>query len=101
MRSHSQTPVLHSPLPPALQSELVAQPQVLLPQAKPDGHASPHAPQELALAETLVSQPLSAAGATGREQSPKPRSQLGEQLPPLHESEATPAVEHARLHAPQ
>ena len=44
----------------------------------------PHAPQLSVSVEVEVSQPLSAAGAEGVVQSPKPALHTGVQLPPVH-----------------
>jgi hypothetical protein len=60
----------------------------------------PQPPQFSASDAVLVSQP-SSAPVEGVVQFAEPAAQLDTQSPPLHSTEATPAVAHARSQAPQ
>ena len=64
-------------------------------------HALPQPPQLESSALTFVSHPLSAAGAAGVVQLPKPTAQLELQTPPEQARDSTFALLHPRPQPPQ
>jgi len=66
-----------------------------------DVQSVPHEPQWFAVVFRLVSQPSSALGAIGWVQLPFGELHDELQVPPLHDSVATPAAEQGREHDPQ